>query len=136
MTESEQLLVQISAYLDNMFDVAQLVEDSEQKSMALERVAQLEMELSRANERIQEIEAEYMTRIVYLDNRLADLVKERDSLIVLHQKTDNEMTTLKRTLTQKEQESKQQQSRLESRIQELEDLQKNLKGINFCYAFH
>lgn len=117
-----------------MFDVAQLVEDSEQKTMALERATQLEMELSRANERIQEIEAEYMTRIVYLDNRLAELVNERDSLLALHQKTDSEMTTLKRTLTQKEQESKQQHSRLESRIQELEEMQKNLKGIRSIFV--
>merc|ERR1719187_43620 len=34
-TESERLLVQIQAYLDNVFDVASLLEDVEQKNFAL-----------------------------------------------------------------------------------------------------
>lgn len=37
--------VQISAYLDNVFDVAALMEDSETKTAALEKVAELEDEL-------------------------------------------------------------------------------------------
>ncbi|KAI5752809.1 hypothetical protein M8J77_020578 [Diaphorina citri] len=44
-TESEELQVQISAYLDNVFDVAALMEDSETKTAALEKVAELEDEL-------------------------------------------------------------------------------------------
>lgn len=43
--DSEELQVQISAYLDNVFDVAALMEDSETKTAALERVAELEDEL-------------------------------------------------------------------------------------------
>lgn len=38
--------IQISAYLDNVFDVAALMEDSETKTAALERVAELEDELA------------------------------------------------------------------------------------------
>lgn len=38
--------VQISAYLDNVFDVAALMEDSETKTAALEKVAELEDELA------------------------------------------------------------------------------------------
>lgn len=38
--------MQISAYLDNVFDVAALMEDSETKTAALERVAELEDELA------------------------------------------------------------------------------------------
>lgn len=38
-TESDELHVQISAYLDNVFDVAALMEDSETKTAALERGA-------------------------------------------------------------------------------------------------
>ncbi len=34
--------MQIQAYLDNVFDVGQLMEDSDTKNAALERVAQLE----------------------------------------------------------------------------------------------
>ena len=45
-TESDRLAVQVHAYLDNMIDVAQLLEDSETKSEALEKVSELEDELS------------------------------------------------------------------------------------------
>ena len=45
-TESDRLAVQVHAYLDNMIDVAQLLEDSETKTEALEKVAELEDELS------------------------------------------------------------------------------------------
>jgi hypothetical protein len=45
-TESEELQVQISAYLDNVFDVAALMEDSETKTAALEKVGELEDELA------------------------------------------------------------------------------------------
>lgn len=45
LTESEELQVQISAYLDNVFDVAALMEDSETKTAALEKVAELEDEV-------------------------------------------------------------------------------------------
>lgn len=45
-TESDRLAVQVHAYLDNMIDVAQLLEDSETKTDALEKVAELEEELS------------------------------------------------------------------------------------------
>ena len=41
-TESDRLQVQIQAYLDNVFDVGQLMEDSDMKTAALERVANLE----------------------------------------------------------------------------------------------
>lgn len=45
-TESEELQVQISAYLDNVFDVAALMEDSETKTAALEKVTELEDEVA------------------------------------------------------------------------------------------
>lgn len=43
--------VQISAYLDNVFDVAALMEDSETKTAALEKVAELEDELGHVSSR-------------------------------------------------------------------------------------
>lgn len=45
-TESDKLQVQIQAYLDNVFDVGALLEDAETKNAALERVEELEENLS------------------------------------------------------------------------------------------
>lgn len=41
-TESDRLLVQIQAYLDNMFDVGALLEDAETKNALLEHVDELQ----------------------------------------------------------------------------------------------
>ena len=49
-------LSEFSAYTDNEFDVAALMEEAESKAVALERVADLEDELGRVNERLQELE--------------------------------------------------------------------------------
>lgn len=45
-TESDRLQVQIQAYLDNVFDVGTLLEDAETKTAALERVEELEENLT------------------------------------------------------------------------------------------
>lgn len=49
-TESDKLKVQIQAYLDNLFDVGTLLEDAETKNAALERVEELEENLSHVRE--------------------------------------------------------------------------------------
>lgn len=51
-TESDRLSVQVHAYVDNMIEVAQLLEDSELKTEAIERAEDLEEELSRVSEPI------------------------------------------------------------------------------------
>lgn len=51
-TESDRLSVQVHAYVDNMIEVAQLLEDSELKTEAIERAEDLEEELSRVGEAI------------------------------------------------------------------------------------
>ncbi|EEC05107.1 conserved hypothetical protein, partial [Ixodes scapularis] len=87
-TESEELKVQISAYLDNVFDVQALMEDSETKSAALEQVAELEEQISRE----------------------------------FRQQADEELNTLRKAVSQKEEEKRQRESFLEGKIQELESL--------------
>lgn len=49
-TESDKLQVQIQAYLDNVFDVGTLLEDAETKNAALERVEELEENMSHVRE--------------------------------------------------------------------------------------
>lgn len=46
MTESERLQVQIQAYLDNIFDVNSLLEDTENKHEMLEHVDDLQAHLA------------------------------------------------------------------------------------------
>nr|XP_039251877.1 formin-like protein 2 isoform X1 [Styela clava] len=71
LTESDRLKVQIQAYIDNMFDVSALLEDSELKTTALERVESLEDQVLTLNEKIQEQEYENMTTIVELEKQLS-----------------------------------------------------------------
>jgi len=54
----------------------------------------------------------------------------------LHERADNDLNTLRRVLSQKEQESQQKQFRLESRIHELEDLQQSLKSITVEFVYN
>ena len=79
--ESDELSVQISAYIDNEFDVAVLMEEADTKAAAVEQVHDLEEELGRVNELLQELEVEAMASQVDLENQLEDVKRERDSLL-------------------------------------------------------
>lgn len=46
LTESDKLQVQIQAYLDNVFDVGAMLEDSETKTAVLEHMEELEEHVS------------------------------------------------------------------------------------------
>ncbi|KAM7302953.1 formin-like protein isoform X2 [Ixodes scapularis] len=117
-TESEELKVQISAYLDNVFDVQALMEDSETKSAALEQVAELEEQISRSHE----LENETMAKLVELETQLELLYKENQELSEFRQQADEELNTLRKAVSQKEEEKRQRESFLEGKIQELESL--------------
>lgn len=62
--ESDELAVQITAYVDNVVDVHDLMEEAETKQAAIDQVADLEEELSRVTERLAETEADAMSRQV------------------------------------------------------------------------
>ncbi|XP_053683653.1 formin-like protein [Sabethes cyaneus] len=129
LTESEELQVQISAYLDNVFDVAALMEDSETKTAALERVNELEDELGRALDQASEIEREALFKIGELESELSQTRAERDDLFNKQRTVEEEITKLKRALKEHEQESKSRQSML----LELENLTKTLpKGTSIA----
>ncbi|MPC19600.1 Formin-like protein [Portunus trituberculatus] len=120
--ESEELQIQISAYLDNVFDVAALMEDSETKTAALERVAELEDELALMAEKMSEMEAESLAKMVELEGELVELRKQKEDLENMNSKVQEEVSTLRREVSQKSEESRQRQSLLEKQIQELENL--------------
>ncbi|XP_050304495.1 formin-like protein [Anthonomus grandis grandis] len=120
-TESEELHVQISAYLDNVFDVAALMEDSETKTAALEKVAELEDEVAQMHERIHDIEHTALEKIANLETELIQIRQEKEDLIECKKRADEEVTTLRRVVQHHEQESKNRQSIFENKIAELEN---------------
>uniref|UniRef100_A0A6Q2X400 Formin-like 2b n=1 Tax=Esox lucius TaxID=8010 RepID=A0A6Q2X400_ESOLU len=81
-TESDRLQVQIQAYLDNVFDVGTLLEDAETKTAALERVEELEENMSHMTERLLDTENEAMAKIVELEKQLMQTNKELDTIRV------------------------------------------------------
>nr|CAD7454436.1 unnamed protein product [Timema tahoe] len=126
LTESEELQIQISAYLDNVFDVAALMEDSETKTAALEKVAELDDELGHAHDRLAELERESLYKLAELETELTTLRSERDELQENRRQVDEEVNTLRRAVMQQQQESQNRQSMLESKIMELETLTRTL----------
>ncbi|XP_075703072.1 formin-like protein 1 [Rhinoderma darwinii] len=76
-TESERLIVQIQAYLDNIFDVNNLLEDTENKSELLEHVEDLQGHLAHYAEKLQQTENEYMRRVAELEKQLDQTRKEQ-----------------------------------------------------------
>ncbi|XP_018568312.1 formin-like protein CG32138 isoform X1 [Anoplophora glabripennis] len=127
-TESEELQVQISAYLDNVFDVAALMEDSETKTAALEKVAELEDEVAQLHESLQDVEHRALEKIANLETELIQVRQERDELVEVKKKADEEVSTLRRVVQHHEQESKNRQSMFESKIAELEHVKSLPRG--------
>ena len=62
--ESDELAVQITAYVDNVVDVQDLMEEAETKQAAVDHANDVEEELARVSERLQETEAEAMSQQV------------------------------------------------------------------------
>ncbi|XP_049611435.1 formin-like protein 2 isoform X1 [Syngnathus scovelli] len=116
-TESDRLQVQIQAYLDNVFDVGTLLEDAETKTAALERVEELEENLSTMSERLLDVENEAMLKIVELEKQLMQTNKELDQLRDVYASTNTQVHTLRRIVREKDQTIRRQ-SRLERQAQE------------------
>uniref|UniRef100_A0A673M4F6 Formin-like protein 2 n=1 Tax=Sinocyclocheilus rhinocerous TaxID=307959 RepID=A0A673M4F6_9TELE len=117
-TESDKLHVQIQAYLDNVFDVGALLEDAETKNAALERVEELEENMSHLTEKLQDTENEAMAKIVELEKQLMQKNKELESVRV-YKDASSQVHTLRRMVKEKD-ETIQKQCNLEKKIHELE----------------
>ncbi|KAG5833857.1 hypothetical protein ANANG_G00280360 [Anguilla anguilla] len=118
-TESDKLQVQIQAYLDNVFDVGALLEDAETKNAALERVEELEENMSHMTEKLQDTENEAMAKIVELEKQLMQRNKELDSIREVYKDANSQVHTLRRMVKEKD-EAIQRQCHLEKKIHELE----------------
>lgn len=121
-TESDELHVQISAYLDNVFDVAALMEDSETKTAALERVQDMEDDLSRTLDSLAEMER----KLDEMHGEMSRLQSERDDLFAVKRQNDDEVQQLRRIVQQNELELMNRQNMLESKNQELQTLTRSL----------
>ncbi|XP_064648618.1 formin-like protein isoform X3 [Lineus longissimus] len=126
-TESDRLHIQVQAYLENMIDVAMLVEDSEVKNSALERVQELEESLSHASEQLQDLEEESLLKIIELERQLQEALVDNENLRNLAERQEEEVHTLRKVVTDKDEEFQQT---LDSRLLELEELRKNIKNNN------
>ncbi|XP_032599410.1 formin-like protein isoform X6 [Drosophila grimshawi] len=122
LTESEELKVQISAYLDNVFDVAALMEDSETKTSALERVQELEDQLEREIDR----NSEFLYKFAELETENLTLKAEREQLAVMRQQLEEQLNALQRMLQQNEQELKKRDTLLHNKNLELQTLSRSL----------
>uniref|UniRef100_A0A665VHY2 Formin-like protein 1 n=1 Tax=Echeneis naucrates TaxID=173247 RepID=A0A665VHY2_ECHNA len=86
-TESDRLLVQIQAYLDNVFDVGALLEDAETKNALLEHMEELQEHNAQLSSRLQESEREAMQKVSELEKKLIQTAKEVELLKVTSTKT-------------------------------------------------
>ncbi|XP_030642365.1 formin-like protein 2 [Chanos chanos] len=118
-TESDRLQVQIQAYVDNVFDVGALLEDAETKNAALERVEELEENMSHMTEKLQHAENEAMAKIAELEKQLMQRSKELESIQEVYKDASSQVSTLRRMMKEKD-EAIQRQSTLERKICELE----------------
>ncbi|XP_075415512.1 formin-like protein 1 isoform X2 [Tenrec ecaudatus] len=80
LTESDKLQVQIQAYLDNVFDVGSLLEDTETKNALLEHMDELQEQVATLTERLRDAENESMAKIAELEKQLSQARKELEAL--------------------------------------------------------
>ncbi|KAM7067374.1 formin-like protein 1 isoform 4-T4 [Molossus nigricans] len=80
LTESDKLQVQIQAYLDNVFDVGVLLEDTETKNAVLEHMEELQEQVTLLTERLRDAENESMAKIAELEKQLSQARKELETL--------------------------------------------------------
>lgn len=99
------------------------MEDSETKSAAVERVAELEEELSHMKEIYQKLESESMSRHLEFEQRLREILEERDFLLSKQKEINEEVTTLRRAVTEKEEEKKSMMARLSQTITTVDAVQ-------------
>ncbi|XP_060793415.1 formin-like protein 3 isoform X2 [Neoarius graeffei] len=118
-TESDKLAVQIQAYLDNVFDVGGLLEDAETKNVALEKVEELEDQLSHVTEKLLEVENETVMKVADLEKQLLQKDKDLAAIRETYESTSSQVRTLRRVIQEKD-AAFQRHTNIEKRLLELE----------------
>ncbi|KAM3823210.1 formin-like protein 1 [Vipera latastei] len=131
-TESDKLQVQIQAYLDNIFDVGALLEETETKNAILEHIEDLQEEVGQLTEKLQDAENESEAKIAELEKQL---YQSRNELEILRARASDEPSKLDQIskvnkpgspswlpmLLPQESKITPQYSALEHNLEELED---------------
>jgi hypothetical protein len=108
--ESDRLQVQIQAYLDNQFDVQQLLEDADAKNETLIELEKMRDELSIEKERFNKAQDDALNKISELQNELCQVRSHLDTVAREKEDIFIQMDTLKRN-TQMQQQNYSYQNR-------------------------
>ncbi|RXN00344.1 Formin-like protein 1 [Acipenser ruthenus] len=119
-TESDKLLVQIQAYLDNVFDVGALLEDAETKNALLEHMEELQDFNTQLSEKLQDSESVSMEKMAELEKQLIQAMKEVEVLRESLRESAAQVSMLKQQEVDRER-VKQDSSELKQRLAELQD---------------
>ncbi|KAJ8364623.1 hypothetical protein SKAU_G00134540 [Synaphobranchus kaupii] len=101
-TESDKLLVQIQAYLDNVFDVGALLEDAETKNALLEHMEQLQEHNVQLSSRLEESESEAEEKMAELEKLIIQSTKEAEVLKEGLRETCTQVTVLQQRERERE----------------------------------
>ncbi|XP_062234892.1 formin-like protein 1 isoform X2 [Platichthys flesus] len=124
-TESDRLLVQIQAYLDNVFDVAALLEDAEAKNALLEHMEELQEHNTQLSCRLQENERETMEKDSEFEKKLIQTTKD----VELLKESLRESSSQVNLLQQRERESELQRASDREREREREQATQALREL-------
>uniref|UniRef100_A0AAQ5XEE9 Formin-like 1a n=1 Tax=Amphiprion ocellaris TaxID=80972 RepID=A0AAQ5XEE9_AMPOC len=131
-TESDRLLVQIQAYLDNVFDVGALLEDAETKNALLEHMEELQEHNTQLNTRLQESEREAMEKVSELEKKLIQTTKEVELLKGSLRESCSQVTLLQQRERERELEHERDKERERDQArstQNLKELEVQVQGL-------
>ncbi|XP_041087295.1 formin-like protein 1 [Polyodon spathula] len=131
-TESDKLLVQIQAYLDNVFDVGALLEDAETKNALLEHMEELQDFNTQLSDKLQDSERLSVEKMAEMEKQLIQATKEVEVLRESLRESMVQVSVLKQQVVDRKQ-VKQDSSELEQKLAELQDqgllrMNRNTKG--------
>lgn len=120
-TESDKLQVQIQAYLDNIFDVGALLEDTETKNAVLEHMEDLQEQVGQLTEKLQDAENESMAKIAELEKQLSQTRREVETLRERLSESSSQASSPPQQQQQQQRLADAQPSALEQKLEELEE---------------
>ena len=124
--ESEELSVQISAYRENQFDVQELFDEAGQKEEFMARAAELNEELQRKEELIQDMEQLALEERVEMENTIEELKQHQQQLKEQLSNATAQCENIRSEYSVKERDSIKRLSDLEKKIQKVEEEKKRL----------